>query len=167
MRDPEAVHGTTGSILGFPANRCWGGKFTVSPFSAQWRCSGVNRGVGGAPKLHLLASKCERVVPPYPPPRRIQCNDASADAYDVASSLSRNDDDDEDDDRGGGIIPTDDLDAVRRGYNDCGKAVAGEITLAGAADIPVAEEWEEATGRGGETKSMEVCTDVLMLPRCT
>jgi hypothetical protein len=102
------------------------------------------------------------------PPRRIRCNDASTDAYDVASSLSRDDDDDDDDDdRGGGVIPTDDSDAVTRGYDDCGKAVAGEIALAGAADVPVAEEWEEATARGGETKSMEVRTDVLMLPRWT
>ncbi len=49
----------------------------------------------------------------------------------------------------------------------CGKAVAGEIALAGAADVPVAEEWEEATARGSETKSMEVRTDVSMLPRWT
>ncbi len=104
---------------------------------------------------------------PLLPPHQIRCNNASADAYDVASSLSCNDDDDEDDDRGGGVILTDDSNAITRGYNDCGKAVAGEIALAGAADVQVAEEWEEAKARGSETKSMEVCTDVLMLPRWT
>jgi hypothetical protein len=104
---------------------------------------------------------------PLLPPRWIQRNDASTDACDVASSLSCNDDNNDDNGRGGGVIPTDDSDAVTRGYNDCGKAVAGEIALVGAADVPVAEEWEEATARGGETKSMEVCTDMLMLPRWT
>jgi hypothetical protein len=102
---------------------------------------------------------------PLLPPHRIQCNDASVDAYDVTSSLSCDDHDDDDDNRGGGVIPTDNSDAVTRGYDDWGKAVAGEIALAGAADIPVAEEWEEATARSGEMKSMEICTDVLMLPR--
>jgi hypothetical protein len=106
-------------------------------------------------------------MPPYSPPRRIQRNDASADAYDIASSLSREDDDNDDDDRRGGVIPTDDSDAVTRGYGDCGEAVVGEIPLAGAADVSVADEWEEATARGGETNSMEVCTDMLMLPRWT
>ncbi len=104
---------------------------------------------------------------PLLPPRRIQRNDASADTYEVGSSLSRDDDDDDDNNRGGGVIPTDDSDAVTRGYNDCEKAIAGEIALAGAADVPEAEEWEEATTRGGEMKSMEVRTDVLMLPRWT
>jgi hypothetical protein len=66
--------------------------------------------------------------------------------------------------RGGGVIPTDNSDAVTRGYDYCGKAVEGEIALARVADVPVAEEWEEAMARGGETKSMEVCTDLLMLP---
>ncbi len=61
----------------------------------------------------------------------------------------------------------DNSDAVTRGYDDCGKAVVGETALAGVAEVPVAEEWEEATARGGETKSMEVCTDVLMLPHWT
>jgi hypothetical protein len=59
----------------------------------------------------------------------------------------------------------DNSDAVTWGYDDCRKAVAGEIALAGAADVTMAEEWEEATARGSETKSMEVHTDVLMLPR--
>jgi hypothetical protein len=104
---------------------------------------------------------------PLLPPRRIRRDDASTDAYDVASSLSCDDDDNDNDDRGGGVIPTDDSDAITRGYDDRGKAVAGEIALAGAADVPVAEEWEEATARGGETKSMEVRTDVLMLPHWT
>jgi hypothetical protein len=104
---------------------------------------------------------------PLLPPRWIRRDDASADAYDVVSSLSCDDNDDADNNHGGGVIPTDDLDAVTRGYNDCGKAVAGGIALTGAADIPMAEEWEEATERGGEMKSMEVCTDVLMLPRWT
>ena len=101
---------------------------------------------------------------PLLPPHWIRRDNASADAYDVASSLSCNNIDNDNNDRGGGIIPTDDLDAVTRGYNNCGKAVVGEITLPGAADIPVAEEWEEASARGSETKSMEVRTDVLMLP---
>jgi hypothetical protein len=101
---------------------------------------------------------------PLLPPRQIQRDDASADAYDVVSFLSHDNDDDDDDDRGGGIIPTDDSDAITRGYNNCGKAVAGEITLTGVADVPVVEEWEEASARGSETKSMEVRTDVLMLP---
>jgi hypothetical protein len=61
----------------------------------------------------------------------------------------------------------DDSDAVTRGYDECGKAVAGEITLAGAVDVTVAEEGEEAMARGSETNSMEVRTDVLMLPRWT
>jgi hypothetical protein len=104
---------------------------------------------------------------PLLPPRRIRRDNASVDAYDVASSLSCNDNNDDNDNRGGGVIPTDDSDAATRGYDDCGKAVAGEIALAGAADILVVEDWEEATARGGETKSMEVCTDVLMLPRWT
>jgi hypothetical protein len=167
MRDPEAMGGTTGSILGFPANRCWGEKFTVSPLSAQWRCSGVDRGVGGAPNCYIRWHPNANASCPPTPPRWIQCNDASADAYDVASSLSCNDNNDDNNDHGGSVIPMDDSDAIRRGYNDCRKAIAGEIALAGAADVPVAEEWEEAMGRGGETKSMEVCTDVLMLPRCT
>jgi hypothetical protein len=89
------------------------------------------------------------------------------DAYNVASSLSCNDGDNDDNDRGGGIIPTDDSDAVTRGYNECGKAVVGKIALAGAVDVLVVEEGKEATARGGETKSMEVCTDVLLLPHCT
>jgi hypothetical protein len=101
---------------------------------------------------------------PLLPPHRIQRNNASADAYDVASSLSHKDNDDDDDNRGGGIILTDDLDAVTRGYDDCGRAIGGDTALAGAVDIPVAEEGEEATARGGEMKGMEVCTDVLMLP---
>jgi hypothetical protein len=104
---------------------------------------------------------------PLLPPHWIQCDNASADAYNVASSLSCNNNDDDNDDRGGSVILTDDSDAITRGYNDCGKAVAGEIALAGAADVQVAEEWEEAMARGSETKSMEVCTDVLMLPRWT
>ncbi len=69
--------------------------------------------------------------------------------------------------RGGGVIPTGDTDAVTRGYDNCGKAVAGAIALAGAVDVLVAEEGEEATARGGETKSVEVRTDVLMLPHWT
>jgi hypothetical protein len=101
---------------------------------------------------------------PLLPPHQIRRDDAFVDAYDVVSSLSRDDDDDDNDDCGGGVILTDDLDAITRGFDDCGKAIAGEIALAGAADVPVAEEWEEATARGGETKSMEVCTDMLMLP---
>ncbi len=101
------------------------------------------------------------------PPRRIRCDNASADAYDVVSSLTCDNDNHDDDNRGGGVIPTDDSDAITRGYNNCGKAVGGEIALAGAVNVPVAEEGEEATARGGETKSMEVCTDVLMLPRWT
>ncbi len=104
---------------------------------------------------------------PLLPPRRIRCNDASADAYDVASSLSYDNDDDVDDNRGVDVIPTDDSDTVTRGYDDCGKAVAGEIALARVADVPVTEEWEEATARGGEMKSMEVLTDILLLPRWT
>jgi hypothetical protein len=84
--------------------------------------------------------------------------------YDLASSLSRDNDNDDDDDRGDGVIPINNSDDVTRGYDDCKKAVAGEIALAGAADVPLAEEWEEAMARGSETKSMEVCTDVLMLP---
>jgi hypothetical protein len=39
-----------------------------------------------------------------------------------------------------GIIPMDNSDAVMRGYDNCGKAVVGEIAFAGAADVPVAEE---------------------------
>jgi hypothetical protein len=104
---------------------------------------------------------------PLLPPRRIRRGDASADAYDVVSSLSRDDDDDDDNNHGGSIILTDDSDAVTRGYNNCGKAIVEEIALTGVADVPVAEEWEEATARGSETKSMEVCTDVLMSPRWT
>jgi hypothetical protein len=104
---------------------------------------------------------------PLLPPCRIRHDVASVDAYDVVSSLSRDNDDDDDDNRGGSIIPTDNSDAITRGYKDCGKAIAGEIALAGAADVPVAEEWEEVTARGGETKSMEICTDVLMLSRWT
>jgi hypothetical protein len=92
---------------------------------------------------------------PLLPPPRIQCDNASVDTYDVASSLSCGDDDDNDNNRRGTVIPTDNSDAVTWGYDDCGKAVAGEIALAEAADVPVVE-WEEATARGGETKSMEV-----------
>ncbi len=104
---------------------------------------------------------------PLLPPRWIQCDNASTDAYDVASSLSCDDNNDDNDNRGGSVIPTEDSDAITRGYDDCGKAVVGEIALPGAADVPVAEEWEEATARGGEIKSMEVCTDMLMLPHWT
>jgi hypothetical protein len=104
------------------------------------------------------------------PCRWIQRDNASAGTYDVAPPLSRNDNDDEDDDRRGVIIPTDDSDdsdAVRRGYDNCGKVVAGAIALAGEVDVPVVEEGEEATARGGETKSVEARTDMLMLPRWT
>jgi hypothetical protein len=104
---------------------------------------------------------------PLLPPCRIQRDDASTDVYDVASFLSCNDDDNDDDDRRGGVIPKDDSDTVTRGYGDCGKAVVREIALVGAADVPVAEEWEETTARGGETKSTEVHMDVLMLPCST
>ncbi len=59
-----------------------------------------------------MRTRCAPLLPPH----RIQCDDASTDAYDVTSSLSCDDDDDDDDDRGGGVILTDDLDAVMRGY---------------------------------------------------
>jgi hypothetical protein len=101
---------------------------------------------------------------PLLPPCQIRHDDASTDAYDVVSSLFCDNNDNDDDNRGDGVIPTDDSDAIMRGYNNCGKAVGGEIALAGAVNDPVAEEGEEAMARGGETKSMEVCTDVLMLP---
>ncbi len=91
---------------------------------------------------------------PLLPPRQIQCDDPSTDAYDVASSLSCDDNDNDDNNRGGGLIPTEDSDAITRGYNDCGKAVTGEITLAGAANIPVAEECVcQLVLRAGETVS--------------
>jgi hypothetical protein len=101
---------------------------------------------------------------PLLPPHWIQHDNASVDAYDITSSLSCDNDDNDDDKDGGGIILTDDSDAVTRGYDNCEKAVAGKIALTGVVDVPVAEEWEEATARGGETKGMEVLTDMLMLP---
>jgi hypothetical protein len=127
----------------------------------QWRHSGGNTAAGVAQQRGVAAQRSRLQIAAYAgirmrtrcapllPPHRIRRDDASAYAYDVASSLSCDDNDDDNDDRGGSIIPTDNSDAITRGYGNCRKAVAGEIALAGAADVPVAEEWEEAMARNG------------------